>query len=85
MARMLGGNRSVWILIILLLAGGVAGSAAGAALSPTIPALKNFFDIGLRLLDVDMNFFSFTLGFRLAVGPFTILGLFLGYLAYRKL
>ncbi|MBM7854534.1 hypothetical protein JOC37_000907 [Desulfohalotomaculum tongense] len=85
MARVLGGARSAWLLFLLLLAGGVAGSAVGAALSPMFPVLRNFFNIGLATTSLNLNFFSVSFGFHLAVGPFTALGLFLGYIAYRKL
>ncbi|WP_031513149.1 DUF4321 domain-containing protein [Desulfofalx alkaliphila] len=85
MARVLGGARSAWILFILLTAGGVAGSALGAALSPALPVLQNFFTVGLQPTALDLNFFSINFGFQLAVGPLTALGLLLGYLAYRKL
>ncbi|MTI81536.1 MAG: DUF4321 domain-containing protein [Firmicutes bacterium] len=85
MARVLGGARSAWILLLLLMAGGVAGSAVGAALSPLLPSLGNFFNIGINPTGLNLHFFSISFGFHLAVGPFTALGLFLGYLAYRKL
>ncbi|MBO8137254.1 MAG: DUF4321 domain-containing protein [Desulfotomaculum sp.] len=85
MARALGGTRSAWLLLLLLMAGGVAGSAVGAALSPFFPAVKNFFTIGLKPTGLSLHFFSISFGFHLAVGPFTALGMFLGYIAFRKL
>lgn len=79
------GGRSAWLLFLLLLAGGVAGSALGAVFAPIIPLAKNFFNIGLTTTSLNMDFFSISFGFSLAVGPFTALGLLLGYLGYRKL
>ncbi|MEG6614887.1 DUF4321 domain-containing protein [Peptococcaceae bacterium 1198_IL3148] len=78
-------GRSAWLLFLLLLSGGVAGSALGATLAPILPLAKNFFDIGLTTTSLDMNFFSVSFGLTLAVGPFTALGLILGYVGYRKL
>lgn len=85
MARLLGGARSAWTLLLLLIAGGVAGSAVGAAMAPLLPALRNVFNIGLQPTALDLHFFSISFGFQLAVGPITALGLLLGYLAYRKI
>lgn len=86
MARgVFSGGRSAWLLFLLLLAGGVAGSALGNALAPIIPFAQNLFNIGLAPANINMNFFTINFGFSLAVGPFTALGLLLGYLGYRKL
>ncbi len=85
MAKMLGGAKSPLVLLLLLLAGGVAGSAVGAAVAPTFPFLKNFIDTGLQTIGVNLGFFSFNFSIYLQVGPVTAFGLILGYLAYRKL
>ncbi len=85
MARMTGGAKNPWVLLLLLIAGGVAGSAVGAAAAPVLPFLKNFIDTGIKTVGVNMDFFSINFSFHLQAGPFTALGLFLGYLSYRKL
>lgn len=85
MARIMGGARNAWLLLLLLLAGGVAGSAVGAAMASFAPILNNSFNIGLGHTTFDLKFFSLSFGFHMAVGPLTALGFLLGYLAYRKL
>lgn len=73
------------VLTIMLLAGGVAGSAAGEALSVYIPMLKNFTSIGFSNTSFNLHFLNLTLGMTMSLGPLTGLGLFLGFLAYRRL
>lgn len=78
------GGSSVWILALLLLVGGLAGSAAGNALAPAFPWLKSTSTIGLKPATLDLQFFNLTFGFTFSLGPLTALGLILGYLLYRK-
>ena len=72
-------------LIILLLAGGVAGSAVGQALAAYVPTLKNFTTIGLRPTTLDLHYLQLSFGLTMSLGPVTALGLILGFLAYKRL
>lgn len=72
-------------LIILLIAGGVAGSALGEALATYLPILKNFTSIGIRNTTFNLHFLQVSFGLTMSLGPVTGLGLFLGFLAYKKL
>lgn len=72
-------------LLILLLAGGVAGSALGHALAAYLPILDNFTTIGIKNTTINLNFLQFSFGLTMSLGPVTALGLILGLLAYRRL
>ena len=77
-------NRSVWILVFLLLIGGLAGSAAGNLLTPAVPWLKSIGSIGLKPATLDLHFVSVTFGFSMELNPLAVLGLIIGYIAYRR-
>lgn len=85
MAKGYRNEGNVWVLALLLLIGGLAGSAVGNALAPTLPWLKSTSIIGLKPSTLDMQFFNLTFGFTFALGPLTALGLILGYLVYRRI
>lgn len=72
-------------LIILLLAGGVAGSALGEMLATYIPILKNFTTIGLQPTTLNLHYLQLSFGLTMSLGPVTALGLLLGFLAYKRL
>ena len=72
-------------LLILLLAGGVAGSALGQALATYLPILKNFTTIGLKPSILDLHYLQLSFGLTMSLGPVTALGLLLGFLAYKRL
>lgn len=78
-------SRNLWILIIMLIIGGMAGSALGQMLSPTFPVLGNFTSVGLEPGVLNLLFLSVTFGFTLAIGPLTLLGFLIGYLIYSRL
>jgi hypothetical protein len=84
MARSLKSNGNVWVLVLLLLVGGLCGSALGNALAPAVPWLKATSTIGLKPSMLDLQFLNLTFGFTFSLGPLTALGLILGYLIYRK-
>ncbi len=72
-------------LLILLLAGGISGSALGQAFATYLPILKNFTTIGLTPSTLDLHYLQFTFGLTMSLGPVTVLGLLLGFLAYKRL
>lgn len=84
MAKSFKNNGNVWVLVLLLLVGGLTGSALGNALAPALPWLKSTSTIGLKPSTLDLQFFNLTFGFTFALGPLTALGLILGYLIYRR-
>ncbi|MEG6513097.1 DUF4321 domain-containing protein [Desulforamulus ruminis] len=85
MSRPFRGGRGPGTLVILLLAGGLAGSALGHALTPYVPFLKNFTTFGLDNTNLSLFFLKVSFGLTMALGPLTGLGILLGFLAYRRL
>lgn len=79
------GARSFWLLIILLLAGGLAGSAVSAVFAPVVPWFKTIYSVGWKPFVLNFGFMKITFGFMLDLGLLTVVGLILGYLAFRKL
>lgn len=76
---------STWVLVLLLLIGGLTGSAVGDALAPVLPWLKSTSLIGLQPSTLDLRFLNVTFGFTFALGPLTALGMILGYIVYRRI
>ncbi len=85
MARGVKSYGSIWILLLLILIGGLTGSAAGDALAPSLPWLKSASLIGLKPFTLDLRFLNITFGFTFALGPLTALGMILGYIVYRRI
>jgi hypothetical protein len=85
MARSIRNAGSIWVLVLLLLVGGLSGAALGNALAPYLPWLKATTQVGLKPSTLDLQFLNLTFGFTFALGPLTVLGLILGYIVYRKL
>ncbi len=79
------GTRSPWVLLLLLLAGAVAGSAFNGAVAGIIPVLASSAQIGIRDFTLDLHFMRLTFGFIIDLSPLTALGMVLGYLVYRKI
>ncbi|OPX87913.1 MAG: hypothetical protein A4E53_02288 [Pelotomaculum sp. PtaB.Bin104] len=78
------GSSGLGVLLLLLLAGGLAGSAVGNALAPALPWLKASSTIGLKPFTLDLQFFSMTFGFTFNLSLLTALGFFLGYIIYKR-
>ncbi len=76
------------VLLILLVIGGIIGSALGQLLTKIWPTLQIFgqvYSVGLPAFTLDLQVFTFTLGFMLKLSIFTLLGFIVAYLAYKKL
>lgn len=85
MTRTYRGGKSPWILFLLLLAGGLAGSALSNTLARSLPFLATNGNIGLQPATLNLQFMQITFGFSINLGPITALGLVIGYLLYRKI
>lgn len=85
MARSIKNTGSIWVLVLLLLVGGLSGGALGNALAPSFPWLKATSLVGLKPSTLDLQFFNLTFGFTFVLGPLTAVGLILGFIVYRKL
>ncbi|MFA7468158.1 MAG: DUF4321 domain-containing protein [Desulfotomaculaceae bacterium] len=78
------GSKSPLILFLLLLTGGLAGSALSGSLAKTLPVLATTGNIGMKPATLDLHFMQLTFGFIMNIGPLTVLGIILGYLVYRR-
>lgn len=78
-------GRNPWILVVLMILGGLAGSVAGRILSPTFPFLDNMLTAELAPGVLDLQFMTVTFGFSVSIGPLTLFGFLLGYLVYRNI
>ncbi|SFR08161.1 DUF4321 domain-containing protein [Desulfoscipio geothermicus] len=85
MSRVHRGGKSPWVLLLLLLAGGLAGSALSGTLAQSFPFLAATGKIGLQPATLNLHFMQLTFGATVDMGPVTALGLVLGYLIYRKI
>lgn len=83
MAKNYGNQASIWVLVILLIIGGLAGSAVGNILAPVFPLLQSTDSIGLRPATLDLGFISMTFGFTVIFNPLTVIGLILGFIVYK--
>ncbi len=84
---MKGSYRSPWLLVILLVLGGIFGSLIGDALSgiPALRMLATARSIGLPVTTLDLDVINLTLGFTFKINLFGLIGLILAFLIYRRL
>jgi hypothetical protein len=78
-------SRNPWILLILILAGGLAGNIVAHLLPNSLGVLKAVTTIGLTPTTLDLKFLKITLGLTMDAGIMTVIGLLLGYVMYRKI
>lgn len=79
--------QSPWLLVILLVLGGIFGSLVGQALG-TIPALKVFrqvYSIGLPVTSLNLEVISFTIGFTFKANLVSLFGFIAAFMIYRHL
>ena len=77
--------RSPWILLLLLIAGALVGSAIAQSLS-MVPYIHSTASFGITPPAVlDLHFASLTFGFSITLGPLTALGMILGLVIYRRI
>jgi hypothetical protein len=89
---MAGGSRSFrsgWYLVILLLIFGLAGGAIGEVLGNSVKSLsflKNYTIIGMsKPLVLDLKLMAVTFGISFNVNILSLVGMFAGFLVYRKM
>ena len=85
MAKTYRQAKSPWLLLLLLLAGGLAGNVVAYFLPPGWRVLKAVSSVGLKPATLDIHFLQLTFGFTVDVGILTLAGFLLGYLLYRKI
>lgn len=76
------------LLLILLVLGGIIGGWIGDAIVKLWPAFSELGrtqSIGLPSFILDLKVFTLTFGFMLHINLFTILGLIIAYILFRRL
>lgn len=78
--------QSPWVLLLLVVVGGLLGSALGEMLGDKVPQLFKPLVIGINPpMTLDLSILSVTLGFTMKVNLASVAGFFLAYLLYRKI
>ncbi|NLJ33303.1 MAG: DUF4321 domain-containing protein [Firmicutes bacterium] len=78
-------DKSMSLLLLLLLTGAAIGGLVGDILASHLPILIVDKTFGFSPITIDLGILQFTLGFILHLNLAGVLGLFLGYLLYRRL
>lgn len=78
--------KSPWVLLILLVVGGLIGSLLGMAFGDVLPVLNiGFQPIGLAPTTINLLVVSFTIGVLLKLNVASIIGFLLALLVYFKI
>ena len=79
--------RSPWLLVILLILGGISGGLIGQALGGIqhLAFLNQGPSIGLPVTTLNLDFLTLTFGCTFKVNPVSILGFILAFIIYLRL
>lgn len=79
--------RSPWLLIVLLVLGGIFGSLVGQLLSgiPGLAFLSMGRSVGLPVTTLNLEVITFTVGFTFKVNLISFVGFFVAFAIYRRL
>jgi hypothetical protein len=79
--------RSAWLLVILLIVGGIAGGLIGQALSGIhqLAFLNQWPSVGLPATTLNLEFLTLTFGFAFKVNPVSIAGFIAALILYLRL
>ncbi|HAU32350.1 MAG: Uncharacterized protein XD78_1749 [Desulfotomaculum sp. 46_296] len=77
--------KSPWLLVLLLLLGGLIGDAMALVLPRGLNFLKAVGTLGISPVTLDLLFLKLTFGLTFDFGILTVLGLILGLLLYRSM
>jgi len=74
-----------WILLLVLLCGIVVGGFIGEVLGNLIPVLKYGYSLGVSPHTYDLRILKLTFGLSFNINMFSILGIIISIIIYRKL
>lgn len=79
--------RSPWLLVILLVLGGILGGLVGQALSGVqhLAFINQGPSVGFQASTLNLDFLAVTFGFTFRVNPVGILGFIAAFLVYLRL
>jgi len=85
MAKSFKQYKSPWLLVLLLLLGGLAGDAVASVLPPGLSVFKSIGSLGMKPATLDIHFLKLTFGLTFDLGILTVIGLIFGYILYRNM
>lgn len=85
MAKSFKQYKNPWLLVFLILLGGLVGDAVASVLPPRLSVLKAIGSLGMKPATLDMHFLKLTFGLTFDLGLLTVMGLIFGYLLYRNM
>jgi hypothetical protein len=79
--------QSPWLLVILLVLGGIFGSLIGQALGalPGLGFLGQVHSVGLPVTKLDLDVLAFTFGFTVKANLVSLVGFVVAFFVYRRL
>lgn len=79
--------RSPWLLVLLLVLGGIFGGLAGQALGGVqhLAFLNQGAYVGLPVTTLNLDFLTLTFGFTFKVNTVSLLGFILAFIIYLRL
>lgn len=82
-----GQHKSPWVLVILLILGGIFGGLVGHVLGtiPVLAVLQEGRIVGLPITTLDFEVLAVTLGFTFKVNLISLLGFVIAFFIYRQL
>ncbi|MDD2481803.1 MAG: DUF4321 domain-containing protein [Lutispora sp.] len=78
-------RRNGWVLLLILICGVVVGGFVGELLGNLIPALKFGYNLGVSPHTYDLRILKLTFGLTFNVNMFSILGIIISVLVFRKM
>ncbi|WP_372998191.1 DUF4321 domain-containing protein [Lutispora sp.] len=74
-----------WILLLILLCGIIIGGFIGEVLGNLIPILKYGYSLGVSPHTYDLRILKLTFGLSININMFSILGIIISIIIYRRL
>jgi hypothetical protein len=73
-----------WILFLMIISGIVIGGFLGELLGQYVPILKYGINLGVSTHTWDLKILVFTLGFKLNINMFSVLGILAAIVFYKR-
>jgi hypothetical protein len=73
-----------WILFLMIISGIVIGGFLGELLGQYVPILKYGINLGVSTHTWDLKILEFTLGFKLNINMFSVLGILAAIFFYKR-
>lgn len=78
-------KRNGWILLLMLICGIIIGGFVGEILGNLVPILKYGYNLGVSPHTYDLRVIKLTFGLTFNINMFSILGIIVSILIFRKL